>query len=203
MKAHPPHHESRHFLERLAHAANALLHDSHPKHQNLAMFELRSLRRMEVTSPSFERGMPIPDRHAGVHGVSPALSFAGVPVETKQLALICEDPDAPGDAPFVHWTAYSIEPITKHVAEGVAPGPVGSGFKQGRNSAGTDGYAGPRPPAGDSLHHYHFQLFALDTTVSLAAGADRDSLVRALRTHVLAAGDLVGTYRSRLTRSPT
>ena len=65
---------------------------------------------------------------------------------------------------------------------------------EGQNGSGSKGYFGPRPPAGDPDHHYHFQVFALDTTMSLAPGADRDKVVEAMKGHVLAKGELVGTY---------
>jgi Raf kinase inhibitor-like YbhB/YbcL family protein len=68
--------------------------------------------------------------------------------------------------------------------------------RQGRTSAGELGYFGPRPPRGDEPHHYHFELFALDTTLSLEPGARSDDVVRAMRGHVLASGDLVGRYRA-------
>jgi Raf kinase inhibitor-like YbhB/YbcL family protein len=152
---------------------------------------------LELSSPSFYDGMAIPERHAGHTGVSPALSWSGVPPETKQLALLCEDPDATTPTPYLHWAVYGIPLTTKSLAEGIPPAPVVSGFKQGRNSSGGDGYIGADPPLGDGVHHIHFQLFALDAPSELAPGADRASLLRAMTGHVLAAGDLVGTYEAR------
>jgi Raf kinase inhibitor-like YbhB/YbcL family protein len=153
--------------------------------------------RLEVTSPSFWDDMDIPERHAGPAGVSPALSWSDVPPGTKQLVLLCEDPNAPSPTPFVHWAVYGIPLTTRSLPEGIPPVPVTSGFKQGRNSTGGDGYTGPEPPVGHGVHHYHFQVFALDTPSELAPGADRASLLRAMSGHVLASGELVGTYEAR------
>jgi Raf kinase inhibitor-like YbhB/YbcL family protein len=69
------------------------------------------------------------------------------------------------------------------------------GVLQGRTSRGSVGYFGPKPPVGDPPHHYHFQVFALDAKLDVPAGADRDQLLAAMQGHVLAAGELVGTYR--------
>ena len=52
-----------------------------------------------------------------------------------------------------------------------------------------------KPPPGHGLHHYHFQVFALNRPLSLRAPIDRDQLVEAMRDHVLAWGELVGTYQ--------
>jgi len=183
-------------LERLKRLADPLLGHSHRDDHDVAMLELGAHRLLSVTSPSFGSGMRIPPRHAGSEGVSPKLSWSGVPPETKQLAVLCEDPDAPTAAPFVHWLAYGIEPTTKTLDEDAPRRPVTRGFKQGRNSAGGDGFTGPKPPPGDPPHQYHFEVFALDTPIDLAPGADRDSLVRAMSGHVLASGVLVGIFRA-------
>jgi Raf kinase inhibitor-like YbhB/YbcL family protein len=66
---------------------------------------------------------------------------------------------------------------------------------QGRTSRGSPGYYGPRPPVGDPPHHYHFQVFALDSTLEVQPGADRDTLLAAMKGHVLAKGELVGEFQ--------
>jgi len=165
------------------------------QHHYVAGDRVGVARRLDVTSPSIENGHPIPARHAGPEGTSPALRIHDIPQETRQLAILCEDPDAPKDT-FVHWLAYGIEPTTKLIDEGVPPRGVAAGFKQGRNSLEEDGFTGPAPPPDGPPHHYHFQVFALDTTIGLPPGADRESLILAMTDHVLAHGDLVGTYRA-------
>jgi Raf kinase inhibitor-like YbhB/YbcL family protein len=107
----------------------------------------------------------------------------------KSYALIVEDPDAPMARPFVHWLAWNIPGSTTELPEGSPQVAV-----EGENGSGSMGYFGPRPPAGDADHHYHFQVFALDTTLNLAPGAKRDDVVEAMKGHVLAKGELVATY---------
>jgi Raf kinase inhibitor-like YbhB/YbcL family protein len=94
---------------------------------------------------------------------------------------------------------YEIPPRTRRLPAAIPPVPQLAdppGALQGVNSLGAIGYFGPRPPGGDPPHHYHFQLFALDTTLDLPAGVDRPTLVAAMSDHVLAKGDLVGTAQA-------
>ena len=102
-------------------------------------------------------------------------------------AVVLEDPDAGGPAPFVHWLAWNIPASRTRLAEGEPP--VGA---EGRNGRGGVGYWGPHPPSG--THHYYMQVFALDAPLKLGAGADRAALVAAMRGHVLASGEAVGLY---------
>jgi Raf kinase inhibitor-like YbhB/YbcL family protein len=97
------------------------------------------------------------------------------------------DPDAADAHPFVHWIAWNIPGSAHALPEGGL-----SGLVQGRNSLGKSGYFGPHPPSG--THHYHFQVFALDGPLNLAADADFAKLTVAIKGHVLAQGELVGTY---------
>jgi Raf kinase inhibitor-like YbhB/YbcL family protein len=151
---------------------------------------------IQMTSPKLAPNARVPDEHAGPDGRSPALRWSGVPAGARELVLIMEDPDAPSPQPFVHWTVYGIPPIVTEVDEGVPPSsvPLASGATQGRNSMGGYGYVGPQPPPGHGVHHYHFQLFALDQRLDLKAPVDRDQLIKAMRGRVLATGELVSTY---------
>ena len=115
------------------------------------------------------------------------VTWTGV-TDAGSYALVIEDPDAPGPDPFVHWLMWNIPPAVTQLAEETGP-PAGAA--QGRNGQGSIGYYGPHPPSG--THHYHVQVFALDRTLALAAGADRDALAEAMRGHVIAAGEIVGT----------
>jgi Raf kinase inhibitor-like YbhB/YbcL family protein len=122
--------------------------------------------------------------------------WSGLPSGTQSLALMMEDPDASSARPYVHWLAWNIDPAAGALAEGIPQGgelrtPVT--LRQGRNTRRLTGYFGPRPP-GSQPHHYHFQLFALDTRLDLAGGADREALLAAMNGHVLATGDLVGLF---------
>jgi hypothetical protein len=113
------------------------------------------------------------------------------------LALIVEDPDAPRAEPWVHWVLYKIPADVRTLAEGIPPSPapaVPRGALQGKSSWGTDGYRGPAPPRGHGTHHYHFRLYALDAPLAAAQGLDKAGLLEAMKGHVLAEAELVGTY---------
>jgi len=130
-------------------------------------------------------------------GVSPEIWWD--PVEgSESYALILEDPDAPTPTPFVHWVAYNIPADRTSLPEGLQKQAELSeldGLLQGKTSKGNIGYFGPRPPVGDPPHHYHFQVFALDRKLDVPPGAERDDVLAAMNGHVLAAGELVGTYQ--------
>jgi len=116
------------------------------------------------------------------------------PTGARSLALMMEDPDATSARPFVHWLAWNVDPAAGDLPEGIQPaGGAVAGLRQGRTSRDSVGYFGPRPH-GSSPHHYHFQLFALDASLDLADGADREALLAAMAGHVLAKGDLVGLF---------
>jgi len=154
--------------------------------------------RLSLQSSAFQEGQPIPERYsADGRNLSPPLSWSGLPNGTRSLALVVEDPDAPGAEPFVHWLLYEIPADTSSLPEGIPP-QAGreqlGGALQGQNSTGKIGYFGPRPPKGDPPHHYHFQLYALDADLHLPAGAGRQALRDALSGHELARGELIGTF---------
>jgi Raf kinase inhibitor-like YbhB/YbcL family protein len=140
----------------------------------------------EITSAAFKAGGTIPSRYScDGENVSPPLSFAGAPADTRSLALVVDDPDAPVGT-FTHWLAWGIDPGADGLDEGQAAP------REGRNGFGTTGYAGPCPPRG--RHRYFFRLHALDAELDLQPGADRDRLERALDGHVLETAELMGGY---------
>jgi len=146
---------------------------------------------MTVTSQAFGQGAAIPARYTcSGADVSPPLSWSGAPDGTKSLALTVIDPDAPGK-PFVHWVVFNVPATATDLGEGARP-PEGS--TEGRNDFGSNGYRGPCPPPG-SPHHYHFKLYALDTELTLRSGASESSFQDAIKGHVLASGELVGTFK--------
>lgn len=151
-----------------------------------------------MISPAFEDGTPIPAMYAAEQqNISPPLDWADGPEGTQSYVLMVEDPDVPQDPPFVHWLVYEIPADVTELREAV-PGtpqlPLPEGAKQGANHHGSTGWYGMRPPAGDPAHGYHFQVFALDTTLDLPHGAGRAELLEAMRGHVLSAGKIVGTF---------
>ena len=153
-----------------------------------------------MQSSAFKQNHTIPRRYTGDgDDVSPPLSWSGVPAATKELALIVDDPDAPTPEPWVHWVLYKIPATISSLPEKVLPAlHVDSppGALQGTNSWPKGiGYRGPAPPKGHGLHHYHFKLYALDTTPDLAPGADKAALLAAIKGHILTEGELIGTYQ--------
>lgn len=162
----------------------------------------KSAEPILITSGAFRDGQEIPHRNSDYgEKVSPALSWTGVPANAQSLVILCEDPDAQVPKPFVHWVMYNVPPKLTSLREAI-PGsarlPALDGALQGKNSRGSVGYMGPRPPGPDAPHHYHFMIFALDTKLDdLLPAADHASVVRAMQGHVLAQGLLVGTYDAK------
>lgn len=152
-----------------------------------------------LTSSRFENGGPIPRRYTGDgDDASPPLAWSAVPAGTIELALIADDPDAPTAEPWVHWVLYKIPGGTTSLPEKIAPArhlAALHGALQGKNSWPNGiGYRGPAPPKGHGVHHYHFRLYALDTELNIEAGADKTSLISAMQGHIVAEGELIGTY---------
>jgi Raf kinase inhibitor-like YbhB/YbcL family protein len=143
---------------------------------------------LHISSPSFVQDGHIPkDFTCEGRGVSPELLIGDIPREAKTLAMIVEDPDAPGKI-FDHWVVWNIPP-SKRITENAVPG------LEGKNSKGEIGYTGPCPPEG--THRYFFKIYAVDTLLDLKEGATKGQLIEALHDHVVAYGELVGTYKKQ------
>lgn len=150
---------------------------------------------MSLTSPAFAEGAAIPQRFTcDGEDIPPPLSWSDPPEGTRALALVMDDPDAPGGT-FTHWLVYDLPASTRALPEGVpAEGELAGGGKQGENDFGRTGYGGPCPPRGEQ-HRYRFTLYALDAPLDLPPGADRAAVLEAIASHALARGVLTGTYR--------
>ena len=143
-------------------------------------------RTLVISSAAFRHEGNIPSVYTcDGKGINPPLEIDHIPVETQTLAIIMEDPDAPGKT-YYHWLLWNISPISE-IKENSIPG------ISGINGAGKTGYFGPCPPSG--THRYYFHVFALDATLDLKAGANKKILEQAMKTHVLAKGSLLGRYR--------
>ena len=169
--------------------------------ERLAWFqpELQSARELLVRSDAFDNRSAMPKKYsADGAAISPPLSWSTIPEGTKSLALVVEDPDAPTPNPFVHWLLYNIPPDLRGLPEDVRYEEIAAaarGAMQGKNSTLKIGWTGMAPPKGDTPHHYHFQLFALDRVLDLAPSAGRTALFEAMASHVIGRGDLVGTFQ--------
>jgi len=146
---------------------------------------------VEVRSIAFEPDavLPISCTADGV-GAPPPLHWLSVPEHSQSLVVMCEDPDAPALEPYLHWLVYGIPADTDGVdAQSQHDWPMGE------NGHGQPGFTPAAPPAGHGIHHYHFQVFALDVLIALKPGAERRDVLELMTGHVLAWGELVGTYQ--------
>ena len=143
---------------------------------------------MKLTSPAFHNGEMIPDIYGReFEDKSPPLTIGEAPENAMSLALIMDDPDAPGQK-FTHWVLFNISPNTTNLHEDVTP----IMMKTGTSDYGETGYGGPKPPSGE--HRYYFHLYALDIRLPLPRGAGRSEVEGAMKGHVLEVATLMGRY---------
>ncbi|HOD35003.1 MAG TPA: YbhB/YbcL family Raf kinase inhibitor-like protein [Syntrophales bacterium] len=148
---------------------------------------------MKVTSGAFDNGAMIPAKYTcDGDDVSPPLAWSPGPGETKSYALICDDPDAPGGT-WVHWVVYNVPAGITELPEDVPPDrKLTSGAIQGVNDFRKIGYGGPCPPGG--THRYFFRVYALGIILPLGPGATKEQVLKAMKGHVLAEGQIMGKY---------
>ncbi|MGU3537443.1 YbhB/YbcL family Raf kinase inhibitor-like protein [Methylobacterium sp. A54F] len=150
---------------------------------------------IRVTSETVADGGAIPPRcTADGAGVSPAIAWAGLPAGTEGVVLLAEDADSPTPQPLVHLIAWNLPGRDGGLAEGALTG-APDAHDLGRNSFLKTGWLPPDPPTGHGPHRYVFQVYALDRALGLTEQPGRKALVSAMTGHVLARGDLIGTYR--------
>ena len=143
---------------------------------------------LELTSDAFMNGQSIPAKYSCVgKNISPALAWNEPPTGTQSFALIVDDPDAPMGT-WVHWVLFNIPAHARSLQENLDT----SAMSIGKNSSGNMRYDGPCPPSG--THRYYFKLYALDSLVNLLPGATKDELLKAMQGHILAQGELMGTF---------
>lgn len=148
------------------------------------------LKDMNLNSPMFDDGEPIPTQYTcDGEDMNPPLVFLDVPSGAESLALVMDDPDAPGKV-WTHWLAYNISPDTREIKEDSLP----QGAVQGVNDFGNSEYGGPCPPA-DETHTYHFKLYALDTDLNLPEGSTKTQFEHTVLGHTIAMAELTGTYQ--------
>jgi Raf kinase inhibitor-like YbhB/YbcL family protein len=150
---------------------------------------------LQIRSNAFSEGGMIPRKYTcDGEDVSPPMVWSGVPEGTKSLVLIADDPDAPMGT-WVHWVLYDIPPTLDGLPEGVAKTPLVQGVgTQGTNDFRQIGYGGPCPPRGPA-HRYFFKLYALDTSLNLKSGLRKAEIEKAMKGHILAQAQYMGTYR--------
>jgi Raf kinase inhibitor-like YbhB/YbcL family protein len=146
---------------------------------------------MKIESPAFENNQPIPSKYTcDGEDVNPPLKISDVPEDAKSLVLIVDDPDAPLGT-FTHWIVWNIDPKTNFIEENSVP----VGAIVGVNDFGKNSYGGPCPPSG--THHYHFKLYALDTTLNLDKDSKKNDLEKAMENHILEKAEIIGIYKRK------
>ncbi len=155
-----------------------------------------SVPPLKVSSSAFSDGGAIPSEYTCEgKSVAPPLSWSAVPPETKSIAVVIEDPDAPSGT-FDHLATYNLPPAQRSLPT-AAIGSIaqpGSSTASARNSSGQPGFAPICPPSG--RHRYRFVVTALDAPLSLSPSVSAAELKNAIAGHMLARGVLVGTYES-------
>jgi Raf kinase inhibitor-like YbhB/YbcL family protein len=146
-----------------------------------------------ITSTAFTDGGMIPrDYTCDGRDISPPLAWSSVPEGTKSLAIICDDPDAPVGT-WVHWVLFNIPATVNELPRSVPPDKVlENGARHGINDFRKFGYGGPCPPGG--THRYYFRIYAVDIELTQKPGLSKAELLKAIKDHILADGQLMGRY---------
>jgi len=148
---------------------------------------------MELSSPAFRDGDPIPDEYGYTErNVNPPFELSGVPDDAESLVIVVDDPDAvePAGKVWLHWLVWNVNPTRKRIPEDWSTATAAA--TEGENDYGETGYGGPNPP--DREHTYRFRLFALDDTLDVPGGGTLDDLERAMDGHVVDEAGYEGTY---------
>ena len=150
---------------------------------------------VSVSSTAFKEVDKIPVKYTcDGQDISPPLVWSEPPQKTQSCALIVDDPDAPGGV-FTHWVLYNLPANVHQLGEGIhTQERLENGALQGKNDFGRIGYRGPCPPRGPT-HRYRFTIYALDKSLDLKPAASKKQLLNAIKGHILAQGQLIGTYQ--------
>ncbi len=148
-----------------------------------------------VTSRAFEEGASIPLKHSCKgDDVSPPLMWDEIPKETTSLALIMEDPDAPGGT-FTHWIIYNLPPDSGGLEAGIPQQKhLKNGATQGKNDFDKTGYGGPCPPKGEE-HRYYFRLFALKKKLPPESANKAKNFFEAINGLIIEKAEYMGKFK--------
>jgi Raf kinase inhibitor-like YbhB/YbcL family protein len=156
----------------------------------------KTMDTIKIKSKAFNHLQPIPSLYTcDGADISPPLSWSNVPPAAKSLVLIADDPDAPAKT-WVHWVVYDLPATIDSMPENIPKtDTLAEGGKQGRTDFNRIGWNGPCPPGG--THRYFFKLYALDVMLNLPAGTTKADIEKAMKGHILAKGELAGTYKRK------
>ncbi len=163
--------------------------------------DLLAPENFTLTSPAFDHGAPIPEKHRGRllrPNISPPLAWTPPPSGTVELVLIVQDPDVPMGKPATHALTLGIDPSLTGIAENALthPSPI-PGIRHGQGALGRRGWAGPMPVRSHGPHAYVFQLFALDQAPGLPGRFTLKDVIAASKGHVIGRARLDGSYEIR------
>jgi hypothetical protein len=153
-----------------------------------------------LSTTAFADGAVIPNKFTALSEPpsSPKLQWTNVPANTASFALILHDLDEAvhgTTADVLHWLAFNIPGAARELREGIPPNPrLPDGTIQAKNHNGGVGYLGPGAPAAGPLHHYSFELFALDTMLALGTDATRADVIAAINGHILGKSVVIGRF---------
>lgn len=163
--------------------------------------EESTVKKIVLTSPEFLNNAKIPVKFVctkyGGQDIFPTLKWNKIS-DAKSYVLIVDDPDAPSPKnprpnPWVHWVVYDLPSHVNELPENAQISALGG--KEGINDFPTTKYGGPCPPKGSGPHRYFFKIYALDIeTLNLPVGASKDKVMKAMEGHILADGQLIGTF---------
>jgi Raf kinase inhibitor-like YbhB/YbcL family protein len=150
---------------------------------------------LSLSSTAFQEGDMIPVKYTcDGQNISPPIMWGELSSKTEAFALIVDDPDAPAGV-FTHWVLFNIPGDVHQLEEGIlTQEELQNGALQGKNDFGRIGYDGPCPPHG-AIHRYRFTVYALDKSLDLKSGSSKKQLLDAMKGHILAQGQFIGTYR--------
>lgn len=147
--------------------------------------------KLRISSPAFRSHDNIPVQYTcDGSDINPPLLIEGIPGQSKSLALIVDDPDAPMGT-WVHWVVWNMDPKTSEIKENNVP----EKSSQGINDFRKHEYGGPCPPSG--THRYFFKLYALDTVLNISPDSKKADLEKAMKGHILSQTDLIGLYKRK------
>ncbi len=147
--------------------------------------------KFKISSPAFSQNDRIPARYTcDSSNINPPLNIEGIPVTSRSLALIVDDPDAPVGT-WVHWVVWNIGSGIAGIKENSVP----ENGVQGINDFRKHEYGGPCPPWGQ--HRYFFKLYALDTVLNISTDSKKADLEKAMKGHIVAQAELVGLYKRK------
>ena len=151
---------------------------------------------VKLSSSAFKEGELIPVKYTcDGENISPPLAWTWYPKRTQSFALIADDPDAPMGT-WVHWVIYNIPAHINSLEENIAKtDTLGQGIMQGITDFRKPGYGGPCPPGG--THHYYFKIYALDIMPDVEPGLTKAELLKIMKGHIIAKGQLVGKYKRK------